>query len=157
MVISFHACRLCLLYLYLHFSVLMCYHDNMITYKTDFVNPHSYFGEISAFVTKSFLYRINYLILANYSKVQFYKNSTNSLTLSHLGHSNGFASCKARCVLISASLPKTPFPRKGAILLGLPPLDPVWGYAPKQGCFGCLPKVLHDAKPTEQATLNTHF
>ena len=20
------------------------------------------------------------------------------------------------------------------------------GYAPKQGCFGCLPKVLHDAK-----------
>ena len=29
--------------------------------------------------------------------------------------------------------------------------------APKQGRFGCLPKVLHDAKPTEQATLNTHF
>ena len=28
------------------------------------------------------------------------------------------------------------------------------GYAPKQGCFGCLPKVLHDAKPTEQATLD---
>ena len=31
------------------------------------------------------------------------------------------------------------------------------GLRPKQGCFGCLPKVLHDAKPTEQATLNTHF
>ena len=31
------------------------------------------------------------------------------------------------------------------------------GFAPKQGCFGCLPKVLHDAKPAEQATLNTHF
>ena len=31
------------------------------------------------------------------------------------------------------------------------------GSAPKQGCFGCLPKVLHDAKPAEQATLNTHF
>ena len=31
------------------------------------------------------------------------------------------------------------------------------GSAPKQGCFGCLPKVLHDAKPAEQATLNTPF
>ena len=31
------------------------------------------------------------------------------------------------------------------------------GYAPKQGCFGCLPKVLHDAKPAEQATLDTQF
>ena len=65
-----------------HFSVLMCYHDNMITHKTDFVNPHSYIGEISSFVTKSFWASINYLILANYSKVQFYKNITNSLTLS---------------------------------------------------------------------------
>ena len=31
------------------------------------------------------------------------------------------------------------------------------GFAPKQGCFGCLQKVLHDAKPAEQATLNTPF
>ena len=107
----------------------MCYHDNMITHKTDFVNPHSYIGEISSFVTKSFWASINYLILANYSKVQFYKNSTNSLTLSHLGHSNSFASCKALCVLISASLAEKPFPGKGAILLGLPPLVPVGGYA----------------------------
>ena len=51
----------------------------------------------------------------------------------------------------------TPGIRAGAILLGLPPLDPVGGYAPKQGCFGCLPKVLHDAKPTEQAISDTHF
>ena len=82
---------------------------------------------------------------------------------------------------ISASLPKpqTPFPVKGCVCLvgfasckalvhtrpasvpglnvGLPPLDPVGGYAPKQGCFGCLPKVLHDAKPAEQATLDTPF
>ena len=57
-----------------HFSVLTCYHDNMITHKTDFVNPHSYIGEISSFVTKSFWASINYLILANYGKVQFYKN-----------------------------------------------------------------------------------
>ena len=31
------------------------------------------------------------------------------------------------------------------------------GATPKQGCFGCLPKVLHDAKPTEQATPNPIF
>ena len=35
--------------------------------------------------------------------------------------------------------------------------DMYGGYAPKQGCFGCLPKVLHDAKPAEQATLDTPF
>ena len=35
--------------------------------------------------------------------------------------------------------------------------QPALGLRPKQGCFGCLPKVLHDAKPTEQATLNPHF
>ena len=142
MVISFHACRLCLLFMSVtlrqsrrRFSMLTCYHDNMITYKTDFVNPHSYFGEISAFVTKSFLYCINYLILANYSKVQFYKNSTNSLTLSHLGHSNGFASCKARCVLISASLPKTPFQRKG-IYAGATAPSPCWGLRPSIPFYG---------------------
>ena len=63
-------------------------------------------------------------------KSMFLKQTSNSLPLSPLGHSDGFASCKARRVLISASLPKTPFPGKGAILLGLPPLDPVGGYAP---------------------------
>ena len=63
-------------------------------------------------------------------KVCFFKKSACSQSLSPLGHSDGFASCKAWCVLISASLPKTPFPGKGAILLGLPPLDPVGGYAP---------------------------
>ena len=31
------------------------------------------------------------------------------------------------------------------------------GLRPKQGRFGCLPKVLHDAKPTKQATLDTPF
>ena len=74
----------------------------------------------------------------------------------------------------------TPGIRAGAILLGLPPLvqarmlavsrtkplhdavvqmadDLYGGFATKQGCFGCLPKVLHDAKPAEQATLNTPF
>ena len=56
-------------------------------------------------------------------KVCFFKKSACSQSLSPLGHSDGFASCKAWCVLISASLPKTPFPGKGARLLGLPPLD----------------------------------
>ena len=63
-------------------------------------------------------------------KVCFFKKSACSQSLSPLGHSVGFASCKAWCVLISASLPKTPSPWEGAILLGLPPLDPVGGYAP---------------------------
>ena len=57
-----------------------------------------------------------------WKKSVFIKHAVNSLSLSPLGHSDSFASCKAWCVLISASLPKTPFPRKGAILLGLPPL-----------------------------------
>ncbi len=110
----------------------------------------------------------------------FFQKSACPQSLSPLGHSYGFASCKAWRVLISASLPKTPFPGKGAILLGLPPLDQArmlavsrtkplhdavahmaddlyGGFAPKQGCFGCLPKVLHDAKPAEQATLDTPF
>ena len=111
-------------------------------------------------------------------KVCFLNKSAYPQSLSPLGHSVGFASCKAWCVLISASLPKTPFPGKGAISLGLPPLDQArmlavsrtkplhdavaqmaddlyGGYAPKQGCFDCLPKVLHDAKPTEQAISDT--
>ena len=68
--------------------------------------------------------------LQRIEKVCFFKKSACSQSLSPLGHSVGFASCKAWCVLISASLPKTPFPGKGGILLGLPPLDPVGGYAP---------------------------
>ena len=81
------------------------------------------------------------------------KLTSDLLSLSPLGHSDGFASCKAWRVLISASLPKTPFPgerlcmlgwlcivqspceytpgvRAGAVLLGLPPLIPVGGFAP---------------------------
>ena len=59
--------------------------------------------------------------LADCGKSMFFQKSACPQSLSPLGHSDGFASCKAWCVLISASLPKTPFPRKGAILLGLPP------------------------------------
>ena len=83
-------------------------------------------------------------------------------------------------VLVLNPYPQTSSPWEGAILLGLPPLvqarmlvvshtkplhdavaqmadDLYGGYAPKQGRFGCLPKVLHDAKPTKQATLETPF
>ena len=75
------------------------------------------------------------------------------------------------CVLQSLAA-YTPGIRAGAILLGLPPLDQArmlavsrtkplhdavvqmaddlyGGFATKQGCFGCLPKVLHDAEPTK--------
>ena len=65
--------------------------------------------------------------------------------------------CFFKKVLVLNPYPQTPFPGKGARLLGLPPLDPVGGYAPKQGCFGRLPKVLHDAKPTEQAISDPIF
>ena len=61
----------------------------------------------------------------------------------------GSASCRAFGHTRPASVP--------GLSVGLPPLVPVGGYAPKQGCFGCLPKVLHDAKPAEQATLDTPF
>ena len=80
--------------------------------------------------------------------------------------------------IVQSLLAYTPGIRAGAILLGLPPLDQArmlavshtkplhdavaqmaddlyGGYAPKQGCFDCLPKVLHDAKPTEQAISDT--
>ena len=72
------------------------------------------------------------------------------------------------CVLQSL-VAYTPGILAGDILLGLPPLVQAWtlavshtkslhdavtqmtddlygGFAPKQGRFGCLPKVLHDAK-----------
>ena len=38
--------------------------------------------------------------------------------------------CFFKKVLVLNLYPQTPFPGKGAILLGLPPLDPVGGYAP---------------------------
>ena len=84
----------------------------------------------------------------------------------------GSASCRAFGHTRPASVP--------GLSVGLPPLDQArmlavshtkplhdavaqmaddlyGGYAPKQGCFGCLPKVLHDAKPTEQAISDTPF
>ena len=81
------------------------------------------------------------------------KLTSDLLSLSPLGHSDGFASCKAWRVLISASLPKTPFPRERLCMLGWlcivqspcaytpgiraggeygdwRPCDLPWGYAP---------------------------
>ena len=51
-------------------------------------------------------------------KVCFFKKSACSQSLSPLGHSDGFASCKAWCVLISASMPNCPLsPVKGCVCL----------------------------------------
>ena len=60
----------------------------------------------------------------------------------------GSASCRAFGHTRPASVP--------GLNVGLPP-SPRLGLRPKQGRFGCLPKVLHDAKPTKQATLDTPF
>ena len=57
--------------------------------------------------------------------------------------------------MFTIPIPK-PLSQGKGLSVGLPP-SPRLGLRPKQGCFGCLPKVLHDAKPAEQATLNTHF
>ena len=89
-------------------------------------------------------------------KVCFYKNRANPLSLTPNPFPVvkgcvclvGFASCKALVHTRPASVP--------GLSVGLPP-SPRLGLRPKQGCFGCLPKVLHDAKPAERATLNTHF
>ena len=52
--------------------------------------------------------------LQRIEKVCFFKKSACSQSLSPLGHSVGFASCKAWCVLISASMPNCPLsPGKG--------------------------------------------
>ena len=43
--------------------------------------------------------------------------------------------CFFKKMLVLNPYPQTPFPRKGAILLGLPPLDPVGGFAPATPFF----------------------
>ena len=66
-----------------------------------------------------------------WKKSVFIKHAVNSLSLSPLGHSDSFASCKAWCVLISASLPKTPFPRERLCMLGwLCIVQNLWAYTP---------------------------
>ena len=69
--------------------------------------------------------------LQRVEKVCFFKKSACSQSLSPLGHSDGFASCKAWCVLISASLPKTPFPRERLCMLcWLCIVQSLWAYTP---------------------------
>ena len=65
--------------------------------------------------------------------------------------------CPTTCMRPCKALGHTRPATVPGLSVGLPPLDPVGDFAPKQGCFGCLPKVLHDAKPAEQATLDTPF
>ena len=47
--------------------------------------------------------------------------------------------------LVLNPYPQTLFPRKGAILLGLPPLDPVGGFAPATP-YQYLQEVFHSLK-----------
>ena len=58
-------------------------------------------------------------------------------------------------LLIYYPYPPAPFPPERGWIRGLASLRPALGLRPKQGCFDCLPKVLHDAKPTEQAISDT--
>ena len=61
----------------------------------------------------------------------FFQKGAYPQSLSPLGHSDGFASCKALCVLISASLPKTHFPVKGCVcFVGFASLQSLWAYTP---------------------------
>ena len=61
----------------------------------------------------------------------FFQKGSCPQSLSTLGHSDGFASCKAWCVLILASLPKTHFPVKGCVcFVGFASLQSLWAYTP---------------------------
>ena len=99
----------------------------ILQHKNDIVKNNKYAETVVFCFIKPKKRKINNSVCR---KSMFFKKSACPQSLSPLGHSVGFASCKAWCVLISASLPKTPSPWEGAILLGLPPLVPVGGYAP---------------------------
>ena len=61
----------------------------------------------------------------------FFQKGACPQSLSPLGHSDGFALCKAWCVLILASLPKTHFPVKGCVcFVGFASLQSLWAYTP---------------------------
>ena len=64
-------------------------------------------------------------------KKSVFSKSAYPKSLSPLGHSVGFASCKARCVLISSSLPNPHFPRERLCMLGwLCIVQSLWAYTP---------------------------
>ena len=108
----------------------------ILQHKNDIVKNNKYAETVVFCFIKPKKRKINNSVCR---KSMFFKKSACPQSLSPLGHSVGFASCKAWCVLISASLPKAPFPWKGAILLGLLPLDPARMHAVSRT------KPLHDA------------
>ena len=75
------------------------------------------------------------------------------ISLSPLGHSAGFASCKARCVLISASLPNCPLPQEGGEVRAAA-LVLLRGFAP-QPRSGLLCGINGAAAPVKQGGLRS--
>ena len=121
----------------------------ILQHKNDIVKNNKYAETVVFCFIKPKKRKINNSVCR---KSMFFKKSACPQSLSPLGHSVGFASCKAWCVLISASLPKTPFPVvKGCVcfvgsascrafvhtrpasvpgwMWGCRP-HPAWGYAP---------------------------
>ena len=100
-------------------------------------------------------------------KSQFYKNRADSLSLSPnpFPHGKGLCMLGWLCVLQSLAA-YTPDIRAGAILLGLPPLVPVGGYAPQphfnklkplHGVSHQLVAVKDDRERTVVQELNLHI
>ena len=95
-------------------------------------------------------------------KKSVFSKSAYPKSLSPLGHSVGFASCKARCVLISSSLPNPHFPRERLCMLGwLCIVQSLWAYTPgiRAGAEcgaaaltkqGCLQSVAHSRCTTQR-------
>ena len=79
----------------------------ILQHKNDIVKNNKYAETVVFCFIKPKKRKINNSVCR---KSMFFKKSACPQSLSPLGHSVGFASCKAWCVLISASLPKTPFP-----------------------------------------------
>ena len=107
---------------------IFCVALDIIIYR--FAPATPFLSTIEVFRQSAAVHRLDARLSA-YRRRMFLKQTSNSLPLSPLGHSDGFASCKAWCVLISASLPKTPFPRERLCMLGwLCIVQSLWAYTP---------------------------
>ena len=100
----------------------------ILQHKNDIVKNNKYAETVVFCFIKPKKRKINNSVCR---KSMFFKKSACPQSLSPLGHSVGFASCKAWCVLISASLPKTPFPgERLCMLCWLCIVQSLWAYTP---------------------------